>query len=106
MKIVSVAIRKNGKTYALPPPSRHFDLIRHLVSIGETKPFSGEEGFLACESNNCTLGSCLRDRERILCLPCEKCSFVTRIEAAKIALDSLQITKLSYPPRLYSEDIW
>ncbi len=32
--------------------------------------------------------------------------FVSRLEAAKIALESGQIKYLKWPPNLYSEDLW
>lgn len=32
--------------------------------------------------------------------------FLDRLEAAKEALETKQISELEHPPRLYSEDLW
>lgn len=81
--IIAVAIRTEQDTYELPRPARHHDLIHKLAEMGHTTPIIGEQGFI--------------DDQR---------GFVTRKEAAQIALDQRQIKKLHVPPNLFSEDLW
>lgn len=81
--IIAVAIRTEQDTYDLPRPNRHHDVIHDLVMRGHATPVTGEQGFI--------------DDQR---------GFVTRLEAAQIALDQRQIAKLNWPPELFSEDLW
>jgi hypothetical protein len=83
--ITHVAIIKDGKTYSLPKPNRHNHVIAMMVKEYKLKPpCSGEEqGFLI-------------DGE----------TFVNREEAAKIAIASGQIKKLTCKDELFSEDLW
>ena len=81
--IIAVAIRTEQDTYELPPPYRHHDLIHRLVDMGHVTPVTGDQGFI--------------DDQR---------GFVTREEAAQIALDQGQIMRLHAPPSLFSEDLW
>ena len=45
-KIAYVAIILNGKTYSLPAPNRHHDVIRLIVKETGLSHVDGEEGFL------------------------------------------------------------
>lgn len=81
--IIAVAIRTKQNTYELPRPARHYHLIRELVGRGHATPITGEQGFI--------------DDQR---------GFVTRKEAAQIALDQGQVVRLRAPPILFSEDLW
>ena len=83
MEIVGVAILHNGTVWSLPAPKRHHDVIRDIAeATGETDIF-GIQGFV-------TKGG----------------YFLTRPDAAEVALRYGQITALSHPPDLYSEDLW
>jgi hypothetical protein len=44
--ITHVAILYQGKVYSLPPPNRHFHLIRHIARETGAEHVDGEEGFL------------------------------------------------------------
>ena len=81
--IIAVAIRTDQDTYELPRPARHHNVIRELAARGHTIPINGDQGFID-----------------------DQAGFVTRIEAAQIALDQGQITALRWPPELFSEDLW
>jgi hypothetical protein len=81
--IIAVAIRTEQDTYELPRPARHHHLIYELAYRGHAIPITGEQGFI--------------DDQR---------GFVTREEAAQIALSQGQVTKLHAPPSLFSEDLW
>ena len=84
MEITGVAIKDHdGTVYSLPKPNAHHHVIALMVSLGKPKPISGEQGFVL-----------------------EDGRFVDRIEGAAIALKSGQISKLHWPPRLYSQDLW
>ncbi len=81
--IIAVAIRTEQDTYELPSPWRHHDVIQMLAGMGHVTPITGEQGFI--------------DDQR---------GFVTREEAAQIALDQGQVKSLHAPPNLFSEDLW
>lgn len=81
--IIAVAIRTEQDIYELPRPARHHNIIRELAGRGHSIPIIGEQGFI--------------DDQR---------GFVTREEAAQIALDQGQIGRLHAPPNLFSEDLW
>jgi len=89
MKIISVAIKTaDGLIHFLPKPNRHADVVHALHKATEYKMSNliiahGEQGFVTDEG-----------------------TFVNRIEAGKIAINSGQIKKMEYPPTLYSEDLW
>lgn len=85
MKVVAVAIKtiNDGEVFTLPSPARHHTLIKHMRDSDiDKRPFE-RQGFVL-----------------------EDGSFVDRKEAGKIAVESGQITHLSWPPKLYSEDLW
>jgi len=81
--ITAVAIRTAQDTYELPRPNRHHDLIHMLAGMGHATPITGEQGFID-----------------------DQAGFVTREEAAHIALAQGQVTQLHAPPSLFSEDLW
>jgi len=81
--IIAVAIRTEQGFYDLPRPARHHNVINELAERGHAIPINGEQGFI--------------DDQR---------GFVTRLEAAQIALAQGQIKKLQWPPELFSEDLW
>jgi len=83
--ILECAIREETTNliYKVPSPGRHHDVIRVMIELGCSIPIMGEQGFIT-------------STER----------FVDRQEAGQIALDSKQIPRLSFPPRLHSEDLW
>ena len=81
--IIAVAIRTEQDTYELPRPARHHDLIHELVEWGHVIPITGEQGFIDDQQG-----------------------FVTREEAAQIALAQGQVKSLHAPPSLFSEDLW
>jgi hypothetical protein len=45
--ITHVAIRYDGKVFAMPKPHRHHDVIRLIVRETGAKTVDGEQGFLA-----------------------------------------------------------
>lgn len=81
--IIAVAIRTEQDTYELARPARHHNVIRELAGRGHAIPITGEQGFID-----------------------DQAGFVTRVEAAQIALDQGQIAALHWPPELFSEDLW
>lgn len=81
MKIKESAILQNGVVYT---GRRHHDVIRLITTTTGIRPVNGEQGFVT-----------------------EDGTFVNREEAAKIALESGQITKLKYNSKeLFSEDLY
>lgn len=73
----------NGKVWTLPRPNRHHHIIRYMYANGMSGSFMDGQGFIL-----------------------EDDTFVSREEAAKIALDCGQVETLKAPPDLYSEDLW
>ena len=83
--IKQAAIRDDaGKVWTLPRPARHHNIVKLIYDSGSVKSsYLDGQGFIL--DNNV---------------------FVSRIEAAKIALSNGQCIKLIAPPNLYSEDVW
>lgn len=81
--IISVAIRHRGMIVAMPAPARHGDVLKPLYDLDGELVGPEDQGFLTSTGR-----------------------FVGRIEAADIARLAGQIAKLSWPPFLYSEDLW
>lgn len=81
--IAYVAVKASeSELYSLPSPHRHDDILRqYYLKFG--KRLVGVQGFLT-----------------------ENGLFINRIQAAKHALKIGQVSKLSHPPLLYSEDLW
>lgn len=79
--IVAAAVIVDGEVKSLPAPARHHNIIsQYPLTKGHTH---GIQGFID-------------DKE----------GFVGRRRAAQIALEENQITKLNWPPTLFSEDLW
>ena len=79
-KIVAVALKLGDKIYTLPPPARHSDLFK----LEEKEILArAEQGFLTNEGQ-----------------------FVTRKQAAVIAVRAGQVKSPSIPSCLISEDLW
>ena len=84
-KIIGVAVKYAGKTYTLPRPNRHHDVIRSIpggVKGQDTRGFVLDDG-----------------------------SFLGRIDAMQLAIDNgqlkLRLGKEHYLGlELYSEDLW
>ncbi len=82
--IHAVAIMQGDILYTLPKPARHHHVIAYIVAhVGKYNPNLGEQGFITDSGH-----------------------FVTREQAAMLALASGQVTKLTDPPELFSEDVW
>ena len=83
--IIGVAIKRNdGRVFSLPKPFRHSHVIMMMVRICDfPKPIIDEQGFITHDG-----------------------IFLERNEAGKYAIECGQIEKLSWPPDLYSEDLW
>ena len=83
--IVAVAIRLDGKVWALPAPARHHDVIHRIVSSGDRTraPASAEQGFV-----DSSLG------------------FVSRERAREIAIREGHVAHPAHPRQLFSEDLW
>jgi hypothetical protein len=79
--VVAAAIRFNRVVHSVPPPGRHHHVILKMRDEGIVKP--QEQGFVLSDGR-----------------------FADRHVAAAAALQSKQITKLSWPTSLYSEDLW
>lgn len=83
-KILTAAVKtSDGVIHIMPRPKGHDDIVHALWKAKEYKRKIKIEGFLADDGN-----------------------FYNRREAGKIAMNSGQVTKLEYPPTLFSEDIW
>jgi hypothetical protein len=80
--IVASAIKYNGKTYT---GKRHYEIIRTIRKEDECKIAILQEwqGFID-----------------------ENGLFYNRADAAKHAIECKQISKLTAPPNLFSEDLW
>jgi hypothetical protein len=83
--ILFAAIKIGAKTYALPRPNRHHNVINSLIEAKLFKaPITGEQGFVT-----------------------NKGRFVDRIEGLQIATDANQILeKHGNEGQLFSEDMW
>lgn len=86
LKIVSVAIRFDGKVWSLPSPARHHDVIRLIAEsngIGINGP--DVQGFISSDGK-----------------------FVGREKALKIALAVNQVLNINdvRAGQLFSEDLW
>lgn len=82
-RIIAAAIRQYGLTVSLPAPARHGDILKPLHIATDILVIPDDQGFLTSAGR-----------------------FVGRIEAGDIARNAGQIKKLSWPPYLYSEDLW
>jgi len=75
------AIKQDGKVFT---GKRHHNIIKDMVRLGIKTPINGEQGFVTDDGK-----------------------FVSRKEAAKIALESGQIKKLKFNQKsLFSEDLY
>lgn len=88
MRIAAAAIMKDGEVYSLPPPARHHDVLRHMVTLGLQQTSGDEQGFLT-----------------------ECGEFVRRKPALMIAEHAGQLNRKQGPgtyqgPELFSEDVW
>ena len=89
--IIAAAIRHKGKTYALPAPARHHDVIHHIVisTCGQSVGGDSPQGFIDSEKG-----------------------FVGRHEAFKIVVTEQQKLRdgkkePEFPHHgLFSEDLW
>ena len=82
--IAGVAIKdQDGKVWSLPSPNRHEDVMRHIEKKTKVSRVIGEQGFV--------------DRSG---------KFLSRVEAARVALNSGKIRRLQYPPYIFSEELW
>ncbi len=83
--VVAAAFQLRGKTYHLPPPARHHNVIWLMREEGVTEDQNEEwlQGFLLSDG-----------------------SFVDRKVAAAVALEAEQTEEIKWPPDLYSEDLW
>jgi hypothetical protein len=85
-KITCAAIKlDDGRVFSLPPPNRHNDIIHAIRLTGYSGPVSGpHQGFLNSEE-----------------------SFVSRLEAADIAISAGQCETVMCPNTgLLSQDLW
>ena len=85
LRIVAAALEtSDGIVHFLPRPNRHHHLIHALsMCYGEMYLIDGVQGFVTSDG-----------------------TFINRIMAGTIAIESGQITALQHPPKLYSEDLW
>jgi hypothetical protein len=82
--VFEVACRYGDLVVRAPRPSRHHTILQIAYQLGFTRsPHGDDQGFV------------LKDG-----------TYVTRSEAANIALASGQVEKLIAPPDLYSEDLF
>mgnify|MGYP001592498173 CR=1 FL=1 len=84
--IVAAAIVFKGTIYTVPTPGRHhnvFALIREMTGANDVSVGEDGQGFVTSDRR-----------------------FANRKEAAIIAISAGQISKLKWPPLLYSEDLW
>lgn len=81
--ITGVAIRIDGHVFSAGRPARHHNLLWDASLFGLRAGDTGDQGFVLADGR-----------------------YVDRIEAARIALETGQVTSLMAPPRLYSEDLW
>lgn len=82
--VAAAAIRQNGVIYT---GVHHHQIIHQIVTVTGIKPCTGEQGFIDDKGN-----------------------FLTREQAAQLALKSGQLKQPRYPndpnPQLFSEDLW
>lgn len=85
MKILAAAVNAYGMIFSMPRPARHHHILRAMDEAGLDAIAPGPEaqGFLTSEGE-----------------------FVDRYKAGRIAIDAGQIDGLSWPPDLFSEDLW
>lgn len=83
-RIIAAANRHGGKIYVLPPPARHHN-IGKMIHDRTGQPFSGDkyQGFFT-----------------------SRWRYVSREEAARIAVKAGQTDAPKWGNRLYSEDLW
>lgn len=85
--IVAASVRAFNVILSVPAPGRHHHVLNNFSIAAEknmaTHSGPEDQGFLTSTGR-----------------------FVDRIEGAEIALKSGQIKELSWPPYLYSEDLW
>lgn len=82
--ITHVAIRIGPRTYALPPPKRHHDVIRWIYDETGNPVRQAEQGFLD-----------------------EQLRFLSREEARTVAVQTGQVKdKTIHQTLLFSEDLW
>jgi hypothetical protein len=81
--IIGPAIKKDNIIYSLKKPKRHHDVIKYIIEEFKLDAKNGEQGFITHDGK-----------------------FLNRRDAAEYVLKRKDITKLSWPPLLYSEDLW
>lgn len=87
--VVAAAVRTaDGVIHFMPQPNRHHHTVHalHFAANAEGSPLvlaRGIQGFVISDG-----------------------TFADRVKAASIAIAAGQITALSHPPNLYSEDLW
>jgi hypothetical protein len=85
VRIIAAAIRLNGLTVSLPPPARHFHIMKLLNEthrkFGNSLP--SNQGFVSSDGR-----------------------FLERGEALRIATEAGQLLKPSHSSELFSEDLW
>jgi hypothetical protein len=81
--IIGPAIKKDDIIFSLKKPKRHHDVIKYMIEEFKIDVKNGEQGFITHDNK-----------------------FLNRKEAAEYVLKRKDITKLSWPPLLYSEDLW
>lgn len=88
--IAAAAIQCEGEVYSLPRPNRHHHILWRWAEVLAPQPQGaqlararGVQGFVTSAGR-----------------------FVERIEAGALAMEAGQLTKLKWPPQLYTEDLW
>lgn len=81
--IVAAACVKNGLTFTMPPPARHHHILQNMPVGEQWTVFPEEQGFLTSEGK-----------------------FVSRFQAAAIAIRARQILEPQWGRELFSEDLW
>jgi len=102
--ITHVALKlADGEVFALPSPARHGNLFREYNDDPEVIAFAAERGLVSFEGQGLVKGMRLNARQGFLV---DGTTYVDRIAGAAHALGCGQILKLSWPPNLFSEDLW
>jgi hypothetical protein len=83
LTVETAAIWIGATVFTLPRPNRHHNIIWWLSALGVKSSRMHEQGFVLSNGE-----------------------YVSRKEAAEIALRAGQVTALISPPNLYSEDLW